>query len=281
MWKQKIGISLSSRYNRPMNEVIEIIAATGFDSVSPIYGAEMSIGEICKKARSLGLEIGFLHAPFGKTADLWCCEENKRTQALNELIDALRECGENSIPTMVVHTWIGFGCEPCITDEGFASFDLLVDRAESCGVKIAFENTEGDEYLMALMERYRGREIVGFCWDSGHEMCYNGFRDMLAMYGDRLFVTHLNDNLGVSRFDGEIFWTDDLHLLPGDGIADWEAIVQRLKRSKPIETINFELAIISKPGRHENDKYTQMSYEQYFAEAYARACKIAHKYTIS
>lgn len=91
-------------------------------------------------------------------------------------------------------------------------------------------------------------------------------------------MTHLNDNLGISRFDGKTYWTDDLHLLPFDGIADWDYNVERLKRSTIPEFLNFELNITSKPGRHENDCYTAMPYEQYFAEVYKRDCKIAYKF---
>ena len=91
-------------------------------------------------------------------------------------------------------------------------------------------------------------------------------------------MTHLNDNLGISRYDGKISGIDDLHLLPYDGIADWDDNVARLKRSRKLSVLNFELNIESKPGRHENDVYEQMSLLQYFTEAYKRACKIAYRY---
>lgn len=52
----------------------------------------------------------------------------------------------------------------------------------------------------------------------------------MALYGDKLIGTHLNDNLGIKDFTGKITWLDDLHLLPFDGIADWDSIVQRLCR---------------------------------------------------
>ncbi len=110
-------------------------------------------------------------------------------------------------------------------------------------------------------------------------MCYNYSKDLLKIFGDRLIMTHLNDNLGISRFDGKIFWTDDLHLLPYDGIADWDYNANRLKNSKRQDVLNFELNIRSKPDRHENDVYTQMTLENYFTEAYKRACKIAYKYS--
>lgn len=73
------------------------------------------------------------------------------------------------------------------------------------------------------MNHFRGNPAVGFCWDSGHELCYNHGRDMLAQYGDRLLGTRLNDNLGVRDDGGQITFLDDLHLLPFEGIADWQA----------------------------------------------------------
>ena len=111
-------------------------------------------------------------------------------------------------------------------------------------------------------------------------MCYNRSADLLQRFGSRLIMTHINDNLGISRFDGRIFWTDDLHLLPYDGIADWDYNIARLKKSRYMPILNFELVINSKPDRHENDIYEQMPLCQYFAEAYKRACKIAYKYSM-
>ena len=156
---------------------------------------------------------------------------------------------------------------------------ICLPCAKELGIKIAFENTEGDEYLAALMEHFENNGSVGFCWDSGHEMCYNRSVDLLAKFGDRLIMTHLNDNLGIGSFDGEITWKDDLHLLPFDGVADWDHNISRLQKSRYMPILNFELKVSSKPDRHENDIYMQMSPEQYFTEAYKRACKIAYRYS--
>jgi len=155
----------------------------------------------------------------------------------------------------------------------------VVAKAKEYGVKVAFENTEGEEYLFALMDRYKGEDHVGFCWDSGHEMCYNRSRELLSDFGDRLLVTHLNDNLGIRAFDGTTTSRDDLHLLPYDGVADWDRNIELLRSARHLDILNLEVGINSKKYRHESDFYTQMPLENYFTEAYKRACKIAHRYS--
>ena len=46
-----------------------------------------------------------------------------------------------------------------------------------------------------------------------------------------------------------------------------------------MDVLNFEVSTRSKPNRHENDIYVQMGYEQFYAESYKRACRIAFKYS--
>lgn len=240
-------------------------------------GKNVNLEAISDTADKCDMVLQSLHAPYGRSADMWSKDKNVSELAVAELLASLEDCHRYNIPILVVHTWIGFENIPEPTDEGFENYNKLVDKAHKYGTKIAFENTEGDEHLFALMQHFENNPTVGFCWDSGHEMCYNHSEDLLKKYGNKLIITHLNDNLGISRFDGKTYWTDDLHLLPFDGVADWDYNITRLKKSTIPEFLNFELNIISKPGRHENDCYVDMSYEQYFAEAYKRACKIAYK----
>lgn len=278
MYKQKIGISVGYNYSIPTPDMIKMLKQIGFDAISPEWNTKEALAEVIETARENDMIIQSLHAPFWNAAAMWSFDDEKGIPAKEELLKALEDCRTWNIPILVVHTWIGFDYEFDESKLNFQNFDELVAKAEEYGITIAFENVEGGEYLFALMERYKDNKAVGFCWDSGHEMCYNYSQDLLAKYGDRLVVTHLNDNLGISRFDGKIFWTDDLHLLPYDGIADWDEIVARLKKSKPIEILNFELTMSSKPNRHENDAYSQMGLEQFFTEVYKRACRIAYRY---
>ncbi len=279
MWKQKIGISIGNDYNIPVVDIVKMLRRIGFDAISPVWKTNGDLFEIVMAANECGLLIQSLHAPFGKAADMWSDDNILYESAKAELLSALNACVQFNIPVLVVHTWIGFDYKFNAEALNYKNFDRVVSFAKEHNIKIAFENTEGEEYLFALMEHFKNTDTVGFCWDSGHEMCYNHSQDLLSKLGDRLIMTHINDNLGISRFDGKTFWTDDLHLLPFDGIADWDYNVDRLKKSRPLEILNFELNIKSKPNRHENDIYAQMDIEQYFTEAYKRACKIAYKYS--
>ena len=279
MWKQKIGISVENNYSIPTAEVVRMLKKIGFEAISPNWKTADVLQEIVNAANECGLYIQSLHAPFGKAADMWSNDATFFDPAKAELLSALDACAQFQIPILVMHTWIGFDYQFEPASLNFSHFEDIVTYAEERNIKIAFENTEGEEYLFALMDHFKDKSTVGFCWDSGHEMCYNHSQDLLSKYGDRLIITHINDNLGISRYDGTTFWTDDLHLLPFDGIADWNDNMNRLKKAQHMDILNFELNIHSKPGRHENDIYAQMPLEQYFTEAYKRACKIAYKYS--
>ncbi|MBQ7638987.1 MAG: TIM barrel protein [Clostridia bacterium] len=189
------------------------------------------------------------------------------------MIKCIHACAENNVPIMVSHAFIGFDVPPIPVEKGLQRYYELITEARKYGVTIAFENTEGEEYLDALLKNFGDLENVGFCWDSGHEMCYNRGADLLKKYGKLLVCTHINDNLGIKDTGGKTTWRDDLHLLPFDGIIDWEYNARRLVRENYVGTLTFELKIASKPGRHENDIYALMSPESYLAEIYKRACR--------
>ncbi len=277
MYKQLLALSTNSDFGPPLPEQLELIKKAGFDGFCTDWRPNADIRAVAEKAKELGLIFQSIHAPFGKSADMWHADSEARKEAVEELKECVRACAENKVPIMVAHVYIGFydGKEP--NEQGLESYGEVIKEAERLGVKIAFENTEGDEYLAAVMSRFGSSEAVGFCWDSGHEMCYNYSRDLLALYGDKLIATHINDNLGIKDFGGKITWHDDLHLLPFDGIADWDRSMARLDKCGFDSIMTFELNTASKPDRHENDVYRKMGLESYLAEAYKRACRLAAK----
>jgi|SRR5690625_2740243 len=261
----------------PVTDQIKTFARIGFDGFFTDWQSDYPFEEWVRTAKDTGMIYQSIHAPFGRAADMWGEDESKGELALNELLACLEDCKRWDVPIMVAHAFIGFE-DHTPTDIGLERFGQLVKAAENSGVKIAFENTEGEEYLFALMDEFADNPAVGFCWDSGHEMCYNRSQDLLARFGDRLIMTHLNDNLGIRDYNGKITWIDDLHLLPFDGIADWDNNVERLKKCGHEDMLTFELTRESKPNRHENDLYAKMEPIEYLTEAYKRACRIAAKF---
>lgn len=271
MYKQKLCLGLGPVKGIAPLDQIELYHRTGFEG---FFSDWENCIEFRKKADERGMLYQSIHAPFGNAAAFWQGGE-KAEVAVAELIACVEDCARVEVPIMVAHTFIGFE-DHTPNEVGVENYGRVCRRAAELGVRVAFENTEGEEYLaavMALCSLYP--DTVGFCWDTGHEMCYNYSKDMLALYGDHLIATHLNDNLGIRDLGGRITWIDDLHLLPFDGIGDWDGITTRLHDHHFTGPLTFELNITSKPDRHENDKYMALSPEMYLAEAYSRACRVA------
>ena len=275
MWKQPLCINLVKGLNIDPIEQLRLIKATGFDGFFAVWREPGQLDPLAEEAQQLGLLFQSIHAPFGKARSMWEDSENGEI-AEQELLACLQDCARLNVPIMVIHGYIGFNIEPP-TEIGVARFGRVIEEAGKVNVKIAIENVEGEEHLALLFKTYGHLPHVGFCWDTGHEMCYNHSQDMLALYGHKLFATHINDNLGISNIDGIIVPTDDLHLLPFDGIGNWDDIAARLDRCGFTGPMTFELSVTSKKGRHDNDLYAQMPPEQYLCLAYARACRVAAK----
>lgn len=270
-------MNASPQFCIPIADQIRLYKKTGFEGFFLEYQHteewRKNIAEWRKIADEEGMIFQSIHAPFSLMRAIWSTNPDA-DEAVDQLIGCVRTCAENKVPIMVAHTFIGFD-DHTPTEVGLENFAKIVAEAEKLGVKVAFENVEGEEYLAAVMERFKDSQAVGFCWDTGHEMCYNHSKDMLALYGDRLIATHINDNLGVRNFDGVITWRDDLHLLPFDGIGDWQDIASRLDHCGFDDIMSFELSCFSKPERIDNKQYENISFEEYVAMAYARACRVA------
>jgi len=272
MYKTRLCMGLSPAYGISYEEQIRMLSEIGFDGFFSGWSRDMDIATLRRTADEVGMVYQSIHAPFVGVHKLWHVNNETESMVAN-LIDCVRDCAKYDVPIMVVHAFIGFELHSP-TPDGIANFERVVAEAARCGVRIAFENTEGEEYLAALMEHFRGNTSVGFCWDTGHEMCYN-HKDMLSLYGDRLICTHINDNLGTKDFNGKITSRDDLHLLPFDGIGDWRDITARMNAHGYDDFLTFELKVANQKGRHENDVYARMDIYDYFVEAYKRACRVA------
>ncbi|MBR5236538.1 MAG: sugar phosphate isomerase/epimerase [Clostridia bacterium] len=169
-----------------------------------------------------------------------------------EYIDALGKgidnCSAFGIPVIVVH--VDPKTEGARFDTGIKNLTPMVDYAYKKGVKIAFENIKSAEYLVDTLACFK-EEHVGFCFDCGHEFCFNFGVRFLDLVGDRLLCTHLHDNDGTS----------DLHQLPFDGSFNFEAMCEK------IASLGYkgDLALEVYYGNDYAEKYTK--------EAFLAACK--------
>ena len=274
----KIGFSLSGSYSKPMPEVIRLLADVGFEAVSPLWQRDVNLDETVRAAEACGLVFQSLHGPLRGLPGMWTRDEMASASIREDVLASADACADYGFPMLVVHSWSGIEYTFREEDLYFGHFDALVDKACQKGIQIAFENLEGPEFLEALLKRYADVSNVGLCWDSGHEMCYTPTRDFLKDYGHRMIMTHLNDNYGVTDPEGRLQGTDDLHLLPYQGIADWDQILNRLKQARQQEILNFELKIRPKGDRCKVDLYSKMPLEQYFREAYQNASRVAARY---
>lgn len=272
MYKTRLCLGTNGDFGISVPEQIQLFKKIGFEAFFTMW--DENIAEYKELADNVGIIYQSIHAPYENAAKMWSCGAEADV-ATEELLTCVADCAKIGVPLLVVHPYIGFEEDENPTENGVRNYGAVVEKAKKSGVKIAFENVEGEAYLEKLMDSFKNSDNVGFCWDSGHEQCYNRGADMLALYGDRLIATHLNDNLGVSDYNGKITWKDDLHLLPGDGIINWNKAVSRLNDCGYDGILTFELNKEGKPNRFENDKYERLGIEEYVTECYARACKIA------
>lgn len=266
----KLGLAVM---NRPesVSEQIRLFKKVGWDGIFTGWNREMT-AEWAKVAREEGMEYQSIHSPFIGVNNLWLGnEEGDRLCA--SLIECVRDCARHSIPVMVIHPYIGFQFDQYVpTSAGLERFGMIIAEAERLGVRLGFENVEGEPFLDAIMKTFRDSPALGFCFDTGHELCYNLGKDMLSLYGDKLCHTHFNDNLGSL---GEVIThLDDYHFTMGDGIVDWKGVMSRIRKTGYSGIIMCELTQNARPGLEPLIRYSKMSTEEFASFALNRAREI-------
>ena len=269
MAKQKLGLATMASTGVDPIEQIKIMKNVGFEAFFTGWIPDRT-EDIANEAARLGMFQQSIHSPFSKeykVSHLWNGGEEGEF-VTKSLIECVEDCGRFDIPVMVIHPFIGFK-DHTPTQTGLDNYARVIEAANKAGVKLGFENVEGEEYLAAIMERFWNEPSLGFCLDTGHEMCYNRHKDMLSLYGEKLCHTHLNDNLGVRG--EEITFLDDLHLMPTDGIADWSNIMSRIRKTGYNGILMSELTYTNRPGKNGIEhKYAEMSMEDFVATAYEK-----------
>ena len=195
------GINILGGADYTVPEQLQMLSRVGWGAFFTGWDKTKTT-EWAREADRLGLIYQSIHSPFYEVRYLWE-DGDKGKEVANGLIDCVKDCHDNHIPVMVIHPFIGFE-DHNPTRVGIENYARVVDVADRLGVRLGFENVEGEEYLAALMEAFWNSPACGFCLDTGHELCYNGGKDMMALYGEKLCHTHFNDNFGV--YDPNMTW---------------------------------------------------------------------------
>lgn len=212
----KLSLAVCHGIDHP--HILPMAREAGFDGFfsDPNYGSDLSMLRwLEEQTRKLGLVFDNSHATIPGSELLWAdIAEGER--ALDNFCRCIDHCSLLGIPMVVIH------CSPeyePVFQVGIRRMERLVEHAGNRGVRVAFENTSSEEYLLRTLRHFDGCDTVGFCYDSGHEAFCTPGAQFLPQLGDRLIYTHFNDN----------FLDGDHHLLPWDGKIDFDRIVGQLR----------------------------------------------------
>ncbi len=265
----KLVLGLGLGFPISPEEQINVFAEKGWEGFFSGWQRGEKIENYTKLADELGLYYQSVHAPFGNVDKLWESEAEGESEMQTQ-IDCLHASKDAGVDLVIQHAIIGMErCTP--TALGLKRYEKIFTAAENLGVTVALENTEGEIYIEALMREFGSSPYVRFCIDTGHEMCYNSSRDIIGKYADKLISTHLNDNM--AQTGPALTWLDDSHLLPFDGVADWQGICNRLHAAGYAGDLTFELTSKNKPERNTHDRYAHLDFGGFVALAYERATK--------
>ena len=101
--------------------------------------------------------------------------------------------------------------------------------------------------------------MVGFCWDCGHEACYQNGREFMPWYGEKLICTHIHDNCGEPGADD--------HLLPFDGVVNFDRFAEHIRNSGYKGSFTLEVANLV-------HRYDDLTTEQFLEKAVGVAKKL-------
>ena len=253
MNRLKIGITNSSYGVYEFKEAIKKIGEQGYDCIDyqgfvdietdffklPEEEFLNALAEQKALFSSHGLEVSQAHAPWRTPKD---GDPEERRKWLLAMKKAIRGTNALECHRFVVHPLFPYMDtdehpeEVWEMNEEFLS--ALADYAKEYGVIVCLENMPFTEFPIATVEHCismvdkLGRDNLRICLDTGHAAIFvkaDVARAVKAV-GHRLEAVHIHDNMG------EI----DEHLIPGDGIIDWDSFAKALKEVGFNKVISLE-----------------------------------------
>ena len=226
------------------------------------------------EAERNGISFRDAHAPHQLENSLGCPVPDGTRMVNESIAEAIDIAGDLGITTLTIHSARTrlinefaekYGVYPTAElagarERSLRSLEYLVPLAEKRGVVLALENlfliSSVADVITPIVEEV-AHPNLGMCYDSGHALLVEsqpgktsddiaewiriGWDDSTVIFqGDQLdrmlaqvVTCHLHDNDGVN----------DRHWYPGDerGVADWQHIIERLKKAPRLITLQGEL----------------------------------------
>jgi len=264
------GMTANAKCSRSGRRILDKIRNAGFEDVMLDHTRPRNLGRFISIAFEKGLKVPFIHLDSKEASSIWTM--NDKQQGFVEYVkDSIKLCGDNGVETVVMHTNFN-GTEVAPNQVGLDCIKQMLEAAESGNVKIALENNDDLPHLDYLLQNIDSPNL-GFCFDSGHWNLCTPDVDLLGKYGDRLIAVHLHDNAGKQE-PVERIWDQDLHLLPFDGITNFDKVARGIAKSK----YNGPVMLESRRNKWGID-YTELPPEDFLKDAHVRAKKLADMIT--
>ena len=139
---RKLGIAL-------MGDHVNMIGQIGWDAFFTGWDRN-NIERWANEAAQNGLLYTSIHAPFSHEYRIWNGGEDGENE-IKTMISCIEDCARFDIPVMVLHTMNGFSPKTpaAPTEVGLDGYARIIEAGNRHGVKLAFENTEREEFLAA------------------------------------------------------------------------------------------------------------------------------------
>lgn len=245
-----------------VTEQLRLFAGVGFDSFFLSSGTVDDFEPIpdwAEAARRCGIFFEAVHAPTQYVDGVWRggMERDIYQKLLWRIIEL---CAAGGVPKAVLHTAADPGVP--VTPEGIAFWRKTEEFATRHGVCLCYENSAVPVHFAAVVQDLAPGH--GICHDVGHQFCYTPQHAFEKQYADKILYTHLHDNRGSMPPAGGT----DLHLLPFDGLLDWQAYARALACAGYRGTLNLELSCFHSKA------YCAMSFSDFAALAFERVLRL-------
>ena len=236
----------------------EMIKAAGFTSVITVADPKFDCenGDIASQVaifRDTGLELSSLHMRYdsGEELTAFWREGAEGDRIRDRMLLDLEIAKKYGFTCLVVHL-VG---EYSSVGEG--RMQKILRECEDIGLPLAVENLTDRQIILDVSSRLSS-PMLGYCYDAGHNNCFDRGFDYLALFGDKLRALHLHDNDG----------TADQHTLTKyRGSIDWDKIAFSLAK---VPDISLDYELFNRIGAKTTAK-------DFLADAYIQATALEQK----